>query len=76
MKAEAILHTPSVELAAWDGTLPPSPPSLEQARRYCESLARNHYENFHVATLLLPPRLRTHFYPVYAYCRWGNHRKS
>ena len=78
MKAEATLHTVPAEPAAWaepagwDGTLPASPPSLDQARRYCESLARQHYENFHVATLLLPPRLRTHFYPVYAYCRWAD----
>ena len=78
MKAEATLHIPSAEPAAWaepvawDGTLPESPPSLDEARRYCESLARHHYENFHVATRLLPSRLRKHFYPVYAYCRWAD----
>ncbi len=60
------------EPALWDGSLPELPPSLEEARRYCESLARRHYENFHVATRLLPKRARTHFYPVYAYCRWAD----
>ena len=62
----------SAEPARWDGTLPESPPSLEQARQYCESLASRHYENFHVATRLLPDRLRAHFHPVYAYCRWAD----
>jgi squalene synthase HpnC len=49
--------------------IPESAPSLEQARAYCERLARTHYENFSVATWFLPSRLRQHFYNVYAYCR-------
>lgn len=61
-----------LEPAAWDGSVPESPPSLDEARRYCESLARHHYENFHVATRLLPRHARIHFYPVYAYCRWAD----
>jgi len=48
------------------------PPSLEEAQRYCEALARPHYENFPVATLLLPRGLRRHFFPIYAYCRWAD----
>jgi squalene synthase HpnC len=60
------------EPARWDGSLPATPPPVEDARRYCESLARHHYENFHVATRFLPDRLRAHFYPVYAYCRWAD----
>ena len=32
-------------------------------------LARSHYENFVVASLLLPRRLRQPFYNVYAFCR-------
>jgi squalene synthase HpnC len=42
------------------------------ARAYCRRLARTHYENFSVATWLLPRRLRPHFYHVYAYCRWAD----
>ncbi|MGA8765302.1 MAG: squalene/phytoene synthase family protein, partial [Candidatus Sulfotelmatobacter sp.] len=49
--------------------IPPSPPSLEQAREYCRRLARSHYENFSVATWFLPEGLRQHFCNVYAYCR-------
>ncbi len=42
------------------------------ARRYCRRLARRHYENFTVATGLMPRRLRQHFCHVYAYCRWAD----
>jgi squalene synthase HpnC len=49
--------------------IPAIAPSLEDARAYCERLAKSHYENFSVATWFLPNRLRQHFYNVYAYCR-------
>jgi squalene synthase HpnC len=49
--------------------IPASAPSLQEARLYCERLAKSHYENFSVATWFLPKRLRQHFYNVYAYCR-------
>ncbi len=43
-----------------------------QAQAYCSRLARTHYENFSVATLLLPRRLIPHFHNIYAYCRWAD----
>jgi squalene synthase HpnC len=46
-----------------------SPP---EARVYCGRLARGHYENFSVASLLLPRRLLPHFHAIYAYCRWAD----
>ena len=49
--------------------IPDKPPSLEEARAYCERLAKRHYENFSVATWFLPKKLRPHFYSIYAYCR-------
>jgi squalene synthase HpnC len=49
--------------------IPEQPPTLEQARAYCEHLATTHYENFHVASWFLPARLRPHFHSIYAYCR-------
>ena len=49
--------------------IPDTVPSLEEARVYCERLARSHYENFSVATWFLPEKLRPHFYSIYAYCR-------
>ena len=46
--------------------------SLSAARSYCGRLARSHYENFTVASLLLARRLLPHFHAVYAYCRWAD----
>jgi squalene synthase HpnC len=42
------------------------------AWRYCAWVARTHYENFSVASFLLPRRLLRHFHAVYAYCRWSD----
>lgn len=47
-------------------------PSLADAQQYCRRLACTHYENFIVASRLLPRELRQHFYHVYAYCRWAD----
>src|SRR5438874_10335279 len=49
--------------------IPAQAPTLQDAYGYCERLARDHYENFSVATWFLPKRLRQHFYNVYAYRR-------
>ncbi len=51
---------------------PARPPTLAEARAYCRQLAMRHYENFSVATRLLPKNLRQHFCNVYAYCRWAD----
>ena len=48
------------------------PMTLGMAQRYCTQLALTHYENFSVASLLLPRRLLRHFHAVYAYCRWAD----
>jgi squalene synthase HpnC len=48
------------------------PVSLAAARQYCSRLTHTHYENFSVASLLLPRRLLPHFHAVYAYCRWAD----
>jgi len=50
----------------------PGPVPLRRARRYCQRLAESHYENFSVASLLLPRRLLPHFHAIYAYCRWAD----
>jgi len=52
-----------------DYAIPERAPSLAEAQRYCERLARSHYENFSVATFFLPKRLKQHFFNLYAYCR-------
>jgi len=43
--------------------------TIEEARQYCERLAKSHYENFIVSSVFCPRPLRKHFYHVYTYCR-------
>ena len=42
---------------------------LQAADAYCRYLAGRHYENFSVASLLLPSALRLHLARIYAFCR-------
>jgi squalene synthase HpnC len=49
-----------------------APPDRGRAWLYCSRLARSHYENFTVASVLLPRPLLRHFHAVYAYCRWAD----
>ncbi len=42
---------------------------LRKSEQECRRIARSHYENFLVASVLLPGRLRQPFYNVYAFCR-------
>jgi squalene synthase HpnC len=46
--------------------------SPEEAVLYTRWLATSHYENFRVASLLLPAELHQDFYNVYSYCRWAD----
>ncbi|REK15846.1 MAG: squalene synthase HpnC [Planctomycetota bacterium] len=48
------------------------PASRAEAAEYCHRLARRHYENFTVVSLLLPRRLVPHMEAIYAYCRWAD----
>jgi squalene synthase HpnC len=43
--------------------------TLDRAYEYCERLARSHYENFPVGSVLIPKSLRKHFYAIYAFAR-------
>ena len=45
------------------------PEPLARAYAACEALARSHYENFPVASRLLPAPMRPHVAAVYAYAR-------
>ncbi len=45
---------------------------VRAAKKYCKSLAQRHYENFSVASLLVPAAIRQDFYNIYAYCRWSD----
>ena len=48
---------------------PQSHPGIEAAYRYCERIAREHYENFPVASSLLPAPMRPHVAAIYAFAR-------
>ena len=43
--------------------------TLESAYQECQKLTVSHYENFPVASWLLPRALRKHIYPIYAFAR-------
>jgi phytoene synthase len=43
--------------------------SLERAYAHCEQVARDHYENFPVASRLLPRSARPHIAAIYAFAR-------
>ncbi|WP_040889952.1 squalene synthase HpnC [Zavarzinella formosa] len=51
---------------------PPWSGSFRSAKDYCAWVTRTHYENFSVASVLLPRRLVPHFQAVYSYCRWAD----
>jgi squalene synthase HpnC len=46
--------------------------SLEAAYQFCARLARSHYENFTVASWLMPAAMRKHMYAIYAYARMAD----
>jgi squalene synthase HpnC len=43
--------------------------TLESAYARCQRMAREHYENFPVASFLLPPAMRPHVAAIYAFAR-------
>jgi squalene synthase HpnC len=70
-------HRPDGRMAARDPTpwrLAALPQTLDvpAARAYCRQVAARHYENFSVATCLVPARLRQHLANVYAFARWSD----
>lgn len=50
----------------------PASLDLTAARTYCREVAARHYENFTVATSLVPSRLRQHLANVYTFARWSD----
>jgi squalene synthase HpnC len=45
------------------------PPDIRNAYAYCERITRRHYENFPVASFLLPKDKRRYIYSIYAFAR-------
>jgi len=48
------------------------PLSVQQAYRHCQATTRSHYENFPVASLLLPRRLRKPVSAIYTFARMAD----
>lgn len=44
----------------------------EEAFIFCQKLAKNHYENFPVGSILIPKKVRKHFYSIYSFARLGD----
>ncbi|HUY28314.1 MAG TPA: squalene synthase HpnC [Candidatus Binataceae bacterium] len=63
-EAAAALNAPNPALHS-----PAQPLSLAQAYDFCGRLARSHYENFTVASWLMPRAMRKHMHAIYAYAR-------
>jgi squalene synthase HpnC len=46
--------------------------SLEEAYAWCGRLARSHYENFTIASWLMPREMRRYMHAIYAYARMAD----
>lgn len=64
-----VLGTESAAAILGDGAARPVAVSVEAAYEFCAALAKSHYENFTVASWLMPPAMRRHMYAIYAYAR-------
>ena len=62
----------ATDLERWGPGRATAAASESQSEAYCRSLARRHYENFPLASWMLPRHLHQHFFNVYAYCRWAD----
>lgn len=60
------------EPPAWMLADVPRGGDLAAAEAFCRAVASGHYENFTVATRLVPPRLRQDLANVYAFARWAD----
>ena len=50
----------------------PDAAALAEAYEFCARLARSHYENFTVASWLMPRAMRKHMHAIYAYARMAD----
>jgi len=54
---------------AWSRPEPSRDPALRAAYDFCARIAQSHYENFTIASWLMPRAMRPHMYAIYAYAR-------
>ena len=70
--AESVRQAARRDPTAWRLAEVPATGDLAAAEAFCREVARRHYENFTVATRLVPLRLRQDFANVYAFARWSD----
>jgi squalene synthase HpnC len=59
-----------MQVNTWDSALQTIEQcSVDEAFAYCERMARDHYENFPVGSLLIPRDRRRYVYSIYAFAR-------
>ncbi|HLK86778.1 MAG TPA: squalene synthase HpnC [Candidatus Binataceae bacterium] len=66
--AQALAHAGADAQAVASGDAA-SGKALNEAYAYCAELAHSHYENFTIASWLMPRAMRRHMYAIYAYAR-------
>lgn len=72
LMAFASLDATSRDPAAWRLASTSACVTLVEAEAFCRRIASRHYENFTVATRLVPPHLRQHLANIYAFARWSD----
>src|SRR5713101_7181973 len=55
-----------------DASIPAGTFDVASAYEFCARLAKSHYENFTVASWLMPREMRPHMYAIYAYARMAD----
>src|SRR5258706_13329297 len=55
-----------------DASIPWGTFDVASAYEFCARLARSHYENFTIASWLMPREMRPHMYAIYAYARMAD----
>src|SRR5260221_5439716 len=70
-------HQIGAAFAVTPGSIPTSAPpagdfDVASAYEFCARLAKSHYENFTVASWLMPREMRPHMYAIYAYARMAD----
>ena len=55
-----------------DASIPWGTFDVASAYEFCARLAKSHYENFTVASWLMPREMRPHMYAIYAYARMAD----
>lgn len=63
------MSQPDAHTRAWREPSSSDRPTVEEAYAHCERITRDHYENFPVASRLIPKALRPHVCAIYAFAR-------